>query len=1626
MKLYLLTLICIFINHQLSAIDYYWVGGNGDFNDPSKWRIGSPTGATASQAPISVDNVHFLNSTTGSTKCTVTINSNANCQNFTVSQSSLDSIDFVGINTNITLDVYGSFELTTASDFQFGGILRFRSVKNGTEIIRSAGNRFLLNRIEFDGGSQTEWVLQDDFWVDDFMEEDDNWSWTIPIGSIVLYNGRINSNSQAITTDFFYSTNNSVNRGLILDHSTIRLRGLNQGTSKAWWIDFDGSIQNFNTFSVQETHFIFDQVIGGDQYSYFGKSLTYDSITTHSHINVEGDINCHFVNFQGSANFVDTRFRVDDLMLSNEKDYSFTNNHNYSLLEVDSIFSSNGCSEFITIRGKGKMRGLIRKKTPGELVLSQMILENMDCDITGGRTYKVIQGINGGSNDANWNFVSVTGKMMRFVDSGDHLWSNPQNWQVLNNGAWGSNTQGCIPRPFDDVIIDGSSFPMPTKHIIIDINAYCKSMQWEVSIVNNATFILQNTFHIFGKVVFDSKMASPTGGYPIYLHGQGDTITTNGLVLGELIFWKYSDYLLADNLIVSQLRGWLYSTLRAYNITIQTDVLTLGNRILDNVNIELLGNYYDYGGTTISYLGSTTFNFMGTSGSVDIRTQKDYPYSTPVYLPNVYGWGVRLQFVGTLNIIMGDVESLGDIEFRANSTQITGTMTNYNGQLRLHIGRNCELRNLYVADSIIAEGDCNTQITIRPYQGNTGLLEVGGAQVSNCFIQGINNTGLAINAFGCIDGGGNNGWLFSPDLPKTYYWRANAANPNDFTGNWSDPSHWTTDSASLVGVAGGCVPTLSDSVIFDNLSFSSNSNGCNIDQTAFCKTFVCRADIRITGNELYIAGSLDLYNNMTHFVLRGTIYFVGEGNNTINPNGSLIKSCGIVFDNELGTWELLDDFYLHDEASGCYTGFVLDAGIFKTNGHEVTIRSRFKAYRTSKFRVLDIRNSTVNLLCNGAYSSYYGWTWDISNSTGMQILSENSTVNFQENSVNANFTKVFVMGDDLTYDKVHFKDYNNQSVVHSDANYTFAYFYGTTIVNGSNTFDSLRLTGGHHWYLKSGTTQELTEEHGLIIADGNASDFVYIESTLAGQDAYIHKEYGESFCVDYVKIKDIQATKGLFDPVNASRHQILYFNTGQNSDNINGSASGIWRFQLPPVQTVSISHDPIFNFCNGGDSLLIPIDLTGTYPYSIIVTWSDDLGQSGVDTFYFDDDDNDVNTVYQGMLTLRPLANTNYQIDAAGLRCGDRDFNAPISFLAATVPTGVLVEQESHGSCVLTNQPTWTHFFDDQTVRPIVSIKDKKDSTDTVALGQVDVHAYFDTQLEYWQGEPYLPRHWVMESTDSERGSIRLYIDKSELQQLAAHYGTYWGYVLGYMEIFRFEDTITVGAASAPIPYSILPLTGSQTDPFSSTIDVIGIEIETDDLGAFLLRLNNVPEMLSLNILSFDATVQDDQTVQLDWVTKAEEELAYYIVERSRDGINFEEIDKKLAKNQPNNTYSSVDENPNYTLLYYRLKIVEKNGAVSYSTLKAVELEKLKHSLNIYPNPADEQMMISMDSEVDTRLHISGYDALGNLFMQREYPINQGMNQIELDTKQWPTGVSLFKMCTPNKQCYTRKVVIVH
>ncbi len=112
---------------------------------------------------------------------------------------------------------------------------------------------------------------------------------------------------------------------------------------------------------------------------------------------------------------------------------------------------------------------------------------------------------------------------------------------------------------------------------------------------------------------------------------------------------------------------------------------------------------------------------------------------------------------------------------------------------------------------------------------------------------------------------------------------------------------------------------------------------------------------------------------------------------------------------------------------------------------------------------------------------------------------------------------------------------------------------------------------------------------------------------------------------------------------------------------------------------------------------------------------------------------------------------------------------------------------------------------------------------------------------------------------------------------------------------------------------------------------------------------------LPIELLSFIAVGNGD-VVELKWTTISEINNDYFTVERSRDGINFEQVvDVDGAGNSRRKIdYLSYDDNPYQGYSYYRLKQTDFDGAHSYSKIVAVNLSQSKDFL-VYPNPVSGQ-----------------------------------------------------------------------
>lgn len=117
---------------------------------------------------------------------------------------------------------------------------------------------------------------------------------------------------------------------------------------------------------------------------------------------------------------------------------------------------------------------------------------------------------------------------------------------------------------------------------------------------------------------------------------------------------------------------------------------------------------------------------------------------------------------------------------------------------------------------------------------------------------------------------------------------------------------------------------------------------------------------------------------------------------------------------------------------------------------------------------------------------------------------------------------------------------------------------------------------------------------------------------------------------------------------------------------------------------------------------------------------------------------------------------------------------------------------------------------------------------------------------------------------------------------------------------------------------------------------------------------------LPLNLLNF-STKLEKNTAFLNWETAEEKGVSHFEIERSDAQINFKKIGQITAKNNTEKqTYDYTDENLAEGVFYYRLKMVDLDGAYSYSPIRSILVKNAESQLKVYPSPAENVVTVDL------------------------------------------------------------------
>jgi gliding motility-associated-like protein len=429
-----------------TAMTMYWIGNNGDWNNPSKWSFSSG-GAPANCLPSAVDDVIFDQNSFSAANQAVNITSNSEqCKSMIWQSNVQNGASLAGVASS-TVFIYGSLTFSRAGQNNFDGNFQFESGIGGNTI-KSSSNIF-KKHIIFNNPGGT-WILQDNLECK---------------RTIFLLGGTFDMSNQAVITYQFDSQSES-SRLLKMNKSQMAIQfvdapnydpkfivdsynfNLDMLASKLIFTNHYSklNIVNYLKANTKVSLFHFDTI----QYNVFGALYEFDpKIMTKVRINdliLKSDLD---------INTTDT-LSIIHLNLTAGKRYEILGQK--KIISVDKITNSTLCTNLIYMVGQlssGNTQAtiVIKEDKPFtnysfyniKVVKSTPLLANNSID----------QGLN-----SNIIFTKAIGRKLYWVEgSGD--WNDEAHWSLNSNGLGGS----CIPTPLDTVIFDQLSFKTPTDFI---------------------------------------------------------------------------------------------------------------------------------------------------------------------------------------------------------------------------------------------------------------------------------------------------------------------------------------------------------------------------------------------------------------------------------------------------------------------------------------------------------------------------------------------------------------------------------------------------------------------------------------------------------------------------------------------------------------------------------------------------------------------------------------------------------------------------------------------------------------------------------------------------------------------------------------------------------------------------------------------------------------------------------------------------------------------------------------------------------------------------------------------------------------------------------------------------------
>jgi hypothetical protein len=180
-----------------------------------------------------------------------------------------------------------------------------------------------------------------------------------------------------------------------------------------------------------------------------------------------------------------------------------------------------------------------------------------------------------------------------------------------------------------------------------------------------------------------------------------------------------------------------------------------------------------------------------------------------------------------------------------------------------------------------------------------------------------------------------------------------------------------------------------------------------------------------------------------------------------------------------------------------------------------------------------------------------------------------------------------------------------------------------------------------------------------------------------------------------------------------------------------------------------------------------------------------------------------------------------------------------------------------------------------------------------------------------------------------------------------------------------------------------------------------------------------------IKLISFEA-IQNGAKIDFKWVTSSINNAMYFIIEKSSDGKNFEELMKVQGSPHcyPNMEYFDTDYAPTEGKTFYRLKHVNTDGEVAIFNTVPVNFSIPIPEVSLMQEKGTEDLSLSLKGFEGKDVLVVLRDMKGNEFYSKMFLTATKHHIVALDPESKIPSGNYIITASVNNKIYSKKVVV--